>query len=78
MADIRFENITFRYGEHVILNNFSLTVEEGQIMGIVGPSGCGKTTLIRLLSGFIKPEQGEFILVTPACFSTKKANQHVS
>ncbi len=72
MADIRFENITFRYGEHVILNNFSLTVEEGQIMGIVGPSGCGKTTLIRLLSGFIKPEQGEIYIGDTCVFSTKK------
>lgn len=72
MADIRFENITFRYGEHTILNDFSLTVDEGQIMGIVGPSGCGKTTLIRLLSGFIKPEKGEIYIGDTCVFSAAK------
>lgn len=72
MADIRFEHITFRYGEHIILDDFSLTVDEGQIMGIVGPSGCGKTTLIRLLSGFIKPEKGEIYIGDTCVFSADK------
>ena len=51
MAGVRFENITCRYGNHVVLNNFSLEVKESEIMGIVGPSGCGKTTLMRALCG---------------------------
>ena len=53
MADVRFENITFHYGDKCILKNFSLSVEESQIMCLVGPSGCGKTTLVRCLLGFI-------------------------
>ncbi|MEM1483603.1 ABC transporter ATP-binding protein [Oscillospiraceae bacterium PP1C4] len=69
MADIKFKNITFRYGDKVILNNLSLTIEESQIMGIVGPSGCGKTTLIRCLCGFIKPEQGEIYIGDTCIFS---------
>ncbi|MEG2074277.1 MAG: ABC transporter ATP-binding protein [Angelakisella sp.] len=72
MADIRFNGITFRYGNKVIIDNFSLTVEESQIMGIVGPSGCGKTTLVRCLCGFIKPEKGEIYIGDTCVFSAEK------
>ncbi len=72
MAKVRFENITYRYGTKVILEDFSLAVEESQIMGIVGPSGCGKTTLIRCLCGFIKPEKGEIYIEDTCVFSVKK------
>ena len=51
MANVRFENITVKYGNHVVLKDFSLEVESGQIMCLVGPSGCGKTTLVRALLG---------------------------
>ena len=59
MASVRFENITFRYGDKYILKDFSLEVEESRILCLVGPSGCGKTTLVRCLLGLSKPEQGE-------------------
>ena len=52
MAGVKFENITCRYGNHVVLNNFSLEVKESEIMGIVGPSGCGKSTTLRIIAGF--------------------------
>ena len=72
MAKVRFENITFKYGNKNILENFSLEVEESKIMGIVGPSGCGKTTLIRCLCGFIKPEKGEIYIEDTCVFSAEK------
>ncbi len=72
MAQIKFDNITFRYGQKTILENFSLTVDESQIMGIVGPSGCGKTTLLRCLCGFVKPEKGEIYIGDTCVFSTSK------
>ncbi len=71
MADVRFENITFHYGDKCILKNFSLTVEESQIMCLVGPSGCGKTTLVRCLLGFIKPETGAIYVGDRCVFSAK-------
>ena len=49
MASIKFDNISFSYGDRQILKNFSLEVDDSQIMCLVGPSGCGKTTLIRCL-----------------------------
>lgn len=58
MNKVELNNITVRYGEHTVLNNFSLNVESGQIIGIVGPSGCGKTTIVRTICGFLDPQQG--------------------
>ena len=72
MAHIRFDSITFRYGQHTVFEDFSLTVEESQIVGIVGPSGCGKTTLLRCLCGFIKPEKGDIFIGDACVFSAKK------
>ena len=72
MAKVVFSNITFHYGDKCILDNFSLTVEESQIMCLVGPSGCGKTTLVRCLLGFIKPETGEIWLGDKCLFSAEK------
>ena len=72
MASVRFENITVRYGSHVIFRDFSLFVEDSEIMGIIGPSGCGKTTLMRALCGFIKPDTGNIYLDDQLVFSADK------
>ena len=58
MNKIELKNITVRYGKNTVLQNFDLTVEEGQILGIVGPSGCGKTTVVRAICGFLDPQEG--------------------
>ena len=65
---LRLKNITFSYkkgktsvtceqAEHTI-KDFSLDVEKGSFTTLLGPSGCGKTTLLRLISGFLEPQQG--------------------
>ena len=56
MASVRFENVSISYGAKQVVKDFSLSVNDGEIMGIIGPSGCGKTTLIRALCGLIKPD----------------------
>lgn len=72
MASVRFENISFSYGDKQILKNFSLSVEESQIMCLVGPSGCGKTTLVRCLLGLSKPETGEIYVGDTCVFSSTR------
>lgn len=72
MASIRFDNISFAYGDRQILKNFSLEVDDSQIMCLVGPSGCGKTTLIRCLLGFNKPTSGEIWIGDRCVFSQAK------
>ena len=58
MTMVAFENVTLRYGERVILENFSLQVKKGERLVIFGPSGSGKTTILRMVAGFVAPERG--------------------
>lgn len=52
------ENVTFAYGEEVILDHYSLTLQPGQITGIHGASGSGKSTLLKLLMRFWDVQEG--------------------
>ena len=55
---IRFENVSFNYGEKEVLNNVSFTVKKGRNIALVGPSGGGKSTLIDLIPRFYDPKSG--------------------
>ena len=72
MASVRFENVSISYGAKQVVKDFSLSVNNGEIMGIIGPSGCGKTTLIRALCGLIKPEKGNIYIADQLVFSDEK------
>lgn len=72
MAGIKFNNISFAYGDKQILKNFSLEVADAQIMCLLGPSGCGKTTLMRCLAGLNKPSSGEIWVGDRCLFSSEK------
>jgi branched-chain amino acid transport system ATP-binding protein len=51
--------ITRKFGELVALKDVSFMVEEGECLGIIGPNGAGKTTLFNIISGFLKPNEGD-------------------
>lgn len=55
---LRLENLTKRYGSLTALDNVSLSVESGRIVGLLGPNGSGKTTLIKILNGLLTPTAG--------------------
>ena len=52
------DGLTKRYGEHLALDNLSMTVHRGQILGFIGPNGAGKTTTISILVGLSLPTSG--------------------
>ncbi len=52
------ENVWFAYDAELVLKNVSLTVEEGQYLGLIGPNGSGKTTLLKLMLGLMQPDRG--------------------
>jgi ABC-2 type transport system ATP-binding protein len=52
------KNLTKRYGDFVALDNLSIHLERGRILGFIGPNGAGKTTTIRILVGLSKPTSG--------------------
>jgi len=47
-----------RFGRHVAIDNVTLGIDAGDIVGVVGPNGAGKTTLLRLLAGILRPTRG--------------------
>lgn len=56
--DIRIENLTKAYGEFKAVDNMSLTVEDGKLVGLLGPSGCGKSTTLFMLAGLTDATSG--------------------
>ncbi|MFI3255070.1 MAG: ABC transporter ATP-binding protein [Eubacteriales bacterium] len=60
MALVEINNVTKVYGrKKVALNQVSLSLESGKIIGLLGPNGSGKTTMIKILAGLLKQNQGE-------------------
>lgn len=59
MARIEIENLTKAFGTKVALDGVTLSLEKGQIVGLLGPNGSGKTTMIKILTGLLTPNSGE-------------------
>ena len=62
------------FDERLVLSNISLTVNEGEIFGVVGPSGSGKTTMVRMIVGLLTPSSGEVYVqgMAPADFGSRE------
>ncbi|MFS8523922.1 MAG: ABC transporter ATP-binding protein [Limnochordales bacterium] len=59
MAEIRFKNLTKKFGSVVAVDNIDLHIRDGELLALLGPSGCGKTTCLLMLAGIYKPTSGE-------------------
>ncbi len=58
MAGIQIERVTKRFGAVTAVRNLDLEVRDREFVTLLGPSGCGKTTLLRLIAGFMTPDEG--------------------
>ncbi len=61
-ATIRFENVSFTYGEKMVLHQINLTIQPGQVVALVGRTGSGKTSIANLLLRFYDPQRGAIFI----------------
>jgi len=62
MSILKTQNLTKRYGGRPAVDNVSLTVEKGDIFGLIGQNGAGKTTFMRLVASLSRPDSGQISL----------------
>ena len=62
MSRLELVNVNKRFGDQVAVSDFSLTVEDGELVSFLGPSGCGKTTTLRMTAGFESPDTGSVVV----------------
>lgn len=55
----RVEGLTVRLGGRPVLQDVSIEIRSGEVLGLVGPNGAGKTSLLRVLAGLLRPERGQ-------------------
>lgn len=67
MGEIVIRNISKSFNEKCVLDEVNLKIKEGEIFGLLGPSGAGKTTLIKILTGQLKPDRGEGKIFGKSC-----------
>src|SRR5215475_1497392 len=61
------DQLTKKFGTFVALDNLSLRVDRGQILGFIGPNGAGKTTTIKILVGLVRPTSGSASIAGADC-----------
>ena len=59
---LRCDNLTKKYGALTALNHITFSVGSGKMIGLLGPNGSGKTTFIKLLTGLLKPDEGQILI----------------
>ncbi|HBJ00115.1 MAG TPA: ABC transporter ATP-binding protein [Lysinibacillus sp.] len=69
MIDI--QNITVQFAENKVLNDISMTFEQGEMIGLVAPNGTGKSTFMNVLMNYIKPMKGKVLFKDGLCYSNK-------
>ena len=58
---VQFRNIIKNFDGQLVLKGINLDIYENEFVTLLGPSGCGKTTLLRILGGFLEPDEGSVI-----------------
>ena len=59
---IRINNVTRKYGSFKAVNNVSMSIQSGEIVGLLGHNGAGKTTIMKMITGFLEPTEGTIVV----------------
>ena len=62
MSIIEIQNLNKKFGSNAVLNDLSLNLEAGKIVGLLGPNGCGKSTLLKIMAGLTSDYKGKVLL----------------
>lgn len=62
MAEVKLQEISFRYNSEMVLNNITFSVKPGEFVVTVGPNGAGKSTLLKIIAGLIEPISGQVLI----------------
>jgi ABC-2 type transport system ATP-binding protein len=74
----KIDSLTKAFGDHVVLNNITLDIKQGEIFGIIGKSGSGKTTLLSILIGFLRPDGGDVLFKEEHLLEFKNTDAYIS
>ncbi len=70
---IELQNVTKKYGKKIALNNISISIPTGKIIGLLGPNGSGKTTLIKTIMRIIREQNGYiYVCGQPVSYTTRR------
>ena len=58
---IDLKHISVKLGDNQVLDDLSLYIRDREFITLLGPSGCGKTTILRVIAGFLEPDEGDVI-----------------
>jgi ABC-2 type transport system ATP-binding protein len=58
MAVLETSSLTRRFGDHIAVDGFSVSVKRGEVFGLLGPNGAGKTTTLKMLTTLLPPTSG--------------------
>ncbi len=61
-ADVQLEEVWIRFGQFVAARDINIHIKENEFFSFLGSSGCGKTTILRAISGFLKPSEGRVLI----------------
>ncbi len=62
LIQVELRSVTKRFGDFAAVDGVSLAVRKGEFLTLLGPSGCGKTTMLRMIAGFERPDEGAVLL----------------
>ena len=57
---IEIQHLTKRFGPLIAVRDLSLTVRPGEVLGFLGPNGAGKSTTMKMVTGYLAPDEGSF------------------
>ncbi len=76
---LKLENVSKRFGRHLVLSNINMEIDSGEIFGIIGASGSGKSTMLNLIIGFLEPDVGNVLFKPEQLLDyTKEGTQYRS